>query len=349
MRPHEYIDRRTGQICREQLLGDRLVSAIYSQRLESASRIMRLASSRRLSSALAYLNYDNLLRSGPAPILRYMASHRVDFSEFVEPVQNLQTARSVFERQIRYWECRPLPADETGVVCPADARTLVASQNNDSIIFLKEKFFEFTELLDAQEHEWSHSFEGGEFAVFRLTPEKYHYVHMPASGIVKDFYEIQGGYHSCNPSAVISLIAPHAKNRRVVTIIETDVEGGTGVGLIAIVEVVALMVGQIVQCYSERKYDQPRPLQPGMFVARGQPKSLFRPGSSTVLVFLQRGRVSFCEDLLQNRFRSDAESRFSIGLGQPVVETDVQVRSPLACDSRSARFIQTRRGGIWVT
>jgi len=349
MGPHEYIDRRTGQVCREHLLGDRIISALYARGLENASSIMRVASSCRLSSTLAFLNYDNLLRNNATSTLRYLAKNGVDFSEFVEPVKNLRTARSVFERQIRFWECRPMPAEESAIVCPADARVLVASHNNNSIIFLKEKYFEFEELLDGKQHKWSQEFDGGEFAIFRLTPEKYHYVHAPVSGIVKDFYQIEGGYHSCNPSAIVSLVTPHSKNRRVVSIIQTDMEGGTGVGLVAIVEVVALMIGQILQCYSERKYERPCELKPGMFIERGQPKSLFRPGSSSVLVFFQRGRVSFCEDLLQNRFRRDAQSRFSVGLHQPVVETEVAARSPLARDLRSARFIQTVGGGIWVT
>jgi len=178
---------------------------------------------------------------------------------------------------------------------------------------------------------------GGDFAVFRLTPEKYHYVHVPASGIVEDFYEIKGRYHSCNPDAVISLVTPHSKNRRMVTILQTDVADGSNTGYVAIIEVVALMIGQIVQCYSSEKYYSPGAVMPGMFLLRGQPKSLFRPGSSTVIVLFQRGRVRFAEDLIANRFRQDARSRFSLGFNQTVVETDVAVRSKLASPAPKRR------------
>jgi phosphatidylserine decarboxylase len=44
------------------------------------------------------------------------------------------------------------------------------------------------------------------------------------------------------------MVRPYSKNKRVVTIIDTDVEGGTGIGLVAMIEVVALMIGDIVQC-----------------------------------------------------------------------------------------------------
>jgi len=61
-----------------------------------------------------------------------------------------------------------------------------------------------------------------------LTPDKYHYSHVPVSGIVLDFYEIDGVYNSCNPGAVLAVNKAYSKNRRVVTIIDTDVRLGTG-------------------------------------------------------------------------------------------------------------------------
>src|SRR5262249_3507512 len=159
---------------------------------------------------------------------------------------------------------------------------------------------------------------------------KYHYVHVPAAGEVVDFYEIDGRYHSCNPHATVSLVTPYSKNRRVVTIVQTDVAGGSRIGLVAIIEVVALMVGCVVQRYSDDKYDFPRPVGPGMFIKGGQPKSRFRPGSSTVIVLFEKDWVSFAPDLISNRFRHDFSSRFSLGFNQTIVETDVKIRSLLA-------------------
>jgi len=103
--------------------------------------------------------------------------------------------------------------------------------------------------------------------------------------------------HSCNPDAVISVATPYSKNKRVVTVIDTDVPGGTGVGLVAMIEVAALMVGQIVQCYSKEKYDDPVPIYQGLFMDKGMPKSLFRPGSSTDILVLQKGRMRFLRTL----------------------------------------------------
>jgi phosphatidylserine decarboxylase len=93
------------------------------------------------------------------------------------------------------------------------------------------------------------------------------------------------------------------------------------------IEVVALMIGDIVQAYSNRGYESPRSMEIGMFLEKGRPKSLYRPGSSTDILLFQPGRIRFCEDLLSNMRRSGVCSRFSRGFGVPLVETDIRVRS----------------------
>jgi phosphatidylserine decarboxylase len=123
---------------------------------------------------------------------------------------------------------------------------------------------------------------------------------------------------------------PYSKNRRVVTVIDTDVPDGTRAGVVAMIEVVALMIGEIVQCYSRAGYDDPQPVTPGMFVERGRPKSLFRPGSSTTVLVFEPGRVRFAPDLLGNQLRPGVQSRYALALGRPLTETDVRVRSPVA-------------------
>ena len=114
--------------------------------------------------------------------------------------------------------------------------------------------------------------------MFRLTLDKYHYNHAPVAGVVKDFFVLDGACHACNPSAVVAVVTPYSKNRRHVTLIDTDVPGGSQVGMVAMVEVAALMIGDIVQCYSDEKYASPKPMTRGLFLRRGAPKSRYRPG-----------------------------------------------------------------------
>ncbi|MHB1022861.1 MAG: phosphatidylserine decarboxylase [Acidobacteriaceae bacterium] len=331
--PHQFVDRATGCVRTELLTSDAVIRQLYSPALENAPLLHRIASSRWLSGALGYLNYDNLLASRATGTLKFLEAWNVDLEEAIEPLSELDTVRKIFERQIRYWDCRPMPQEEDALVCAADARLLIGTlraEGENALprqLRIKHKFFDLEELLGM---EWAPRFQQADFALFRLTPEKYHWTHMPVSGEVKAIYALEGRYHSCNPSAIVQLITPYSKNRRVVTLIDTDVEGGSQCGLVAMVEVVALMVGRIEQRYSEQRYLFPQELAPGMFVERGQPKALFRPGSSTVVLLFEPGRVRFADDLIRHAQHPRAISRFSEGYGQRMVEVDVAVRSLLA-------------------
>jgi phosphatidylserine decarboxylase len=325
---HEYVCRRTGAPIAERPFGDAAVRLLYSRAREHAPWLFEALTSRGATRLLGWLHFDSPLTSRFQR--RWLARSGIDLSECLDSPAGFRTPRDVFERRIRYWECRPLPADPDWVVSPADARVAVGSLADGSPLRLKGRFFDFEELLGPDRGGWLEVFRGGDFAVFRLTPERYHWNHAPVSGRVLDRYELPGVYHACNPTAVIELATPCSKNRRVVTVIDTDVPGGTGVGRVAMIEVVALLVGVVEQRYCASRYDDPRPVEPGLFVERGQPKSLYRPGSSTDVLLFEPGRVRFADDLLAHRGRTDACSRFSLALGAPLVETDVLVRSPLA-------------------
>ncbi|MDQ1239654.1 MAG: phosphatidylserine decarboxylase [Thermodesulfobacteriota bacterium] len=324
---HQYIERATGQILDERFLGDRLIRMIYSPVRENAPALFNLLTSARVSTLLAAANYDIPLRGFHK---RFIRDHR-DWSECLEPEEVVKTPRAYFQRKIKYWECRPLDGHPDVVTSPADSRVIVGSLEDHSILFIKRKFFCLEELLGLDKHLWVDVFRDADFAVFRLTPDKYHYNHTPVSGKVVDFYVVPGGYHSCNPSAVMALADMYSKNKRVVTIIDTDVLNGTRIGLVAMIEVVALMIGDIAQCYSQYRYESPRRINKEMFLEKGVPKSLFRPGSSTVILLFEKERMQFSSDLLSNLHRQDVKSRLSQGLaGKPLVETDVEVRSEIA-------------------
>lgn len=326
---HQYIQRETGRVVTERLVSDRMIQLLYGPAREHAAGLFRQLTSRRTNDGCALWQFDRPWGRSPAAVRRMIRDLAVPLEECLDPTV-LTSPRKLFERQIRFWQCRPMAPDRTRVVSPADARMLVGSFARGTALFLKEKFFDYRDLLGADKGAWLDAFHDGQFAVFRLTPEKYHYNHLPVTGRVVDIYEIQGAYHSCNPGAVVRMVTPYSKNRRVVTIIDTAVAGGSGIGLVAMIEVVALMIGDIVQCYSAHRYDNPGPVLPGMFLERGQPKSLYRPGSSVDVVIFQKDRVRFCADIVANQGNTAARSRFSAGFGRQLVETDVRVRDTIA-------------------
>jgi phosphatidylserine decarboxylase len=326
---HQYVERQTGRARTEKLIADRLLNQIYSTNREKPGRLFDILTSPRISKLLGFVSFDLTLRAGWRHDPDLQRNLGIDWSEALDPPEDMRTLRDVFERRIRYWECRPMESDPRAVVSPADARALLGSFRDTSCLVLKEKFFHFTELLGLDKTRWLDAFARGDYAVFRLTPDKYHYNHAPVTGRVVDIYEIPGAYHSCNPGAVVAAVTPYSKNKRVVTILDTDVDGGTRAGLVAMIEIVALMIGDIVQCYSDEGYDDPRSVRKGMLLKRGRPKSLYRPGSSTDVLLFQPHRVRFSMDLLENMRRPGASSRFSEGFGRPLVETDLRVRSTI--------------------
>lgn len=329
MRTHQYIARESNKVVTEKLIGDRSISFLYNTVREHSPSMFKALTSKRMSSLLGYLHFDlwpvHRAQSG----IKLLNKLGVDWQECVEPPQHFTNPRKVFERQIRYWETRPMDQAPSAIVSPADAKVLIGSLEKTPELFIKEKFFSAKDLLGGQTR-WYPIFSDGDFAIFRLTPDKYHYNHFPVSGRIADIYELEGQYHSCNPGAVISTPSIHSKNRRIVTIIDTDVDGGAHIGMVAMVEVVALMIGDIVQCYSSNRYEAPRDVTHGMLVNKGTPKSLYRPGSSTDILVFPKNTIDFSQDLQINGRRTDVQSRFSKDAENPMVETDVKVRSTIA-------------------
>jgi len=323
---HQYVERESRAVSTEKFFGNRGIRFIYSHLRENAPLMFRAVTNARMSRLLAFINFHSLLNEKINGHRNFLKASGIDLRECLETPAHLDTPQKIFERKLRYRDCRPMPRDPAAVVSPCDARMLVGSFDDASGLFIKGKFFDFEELIGVNKLTWRKYLNNGDFAVFRLTPERYHYTHTPVAGKVIDFYSIPGRYHACHPEAVVSLVTPYSKNKRVITIIDTDLPGGTQVGVVAMVEVVALMIGDIVQCYSEKGYDSPAPVGSGLFVNKGCPKSLFRPGSSTVVLIFQRGRVRFAEDIAWNMRFPGAESILSKGFSQPLVETDIKVR-----------------------
>lgn len=334
---HQYIARDTGLVRTETLVADSRIAWMYNGMRESAPWMFRLLTSPGFSKMLGWLHYDMHRDLPSLQIHRMIRELGINPAEIADDISEYRSLRHVFERKISYEAFRPMPEAPEAVVSPADARVLVGSFAETSALFIKEKFFQYEELIGPDRSRWLPRFADGDFAVFRLTPDRYHYNHTPVSGIVADHYEISGRYHSCNPGAVVREVTPLSKNRRVLTVIDTDTDGGTRIGYVAMIEVVAMMIGRIVQSYSETAYKAPQGMIPGMMLKKGQPKSLYRPGSSTTVLIFEKNRIRFSEDLRRNVCRRDVSSRFSSGFGIPLVETDVRVRSEIGRRAPAAR------------
>src|SRR5262245_63546529 len=96
---HQYINRQTQQVCNEQLYGDGLVRALYSSSLECPNLLTSAASSQWVTKMLSTLSYNTLVANKWTGLIKFVQETGIDLTECVEPPENLDTARKVFERQ----------------------------------------------------------------------------------------------------------------------------------------------------------------------------------------------------------------------------------------------------------
>jgi phosphatidylserine decarboxylase len=121
---------------------------------------------------------------------------------------------------------------------------------------------------------WAAEFLHGPVIIARLAPQDYHRVHFVDSGRIVEHYHIEGPLHSVNPVALSSISGILSTNARDVMVQET-----ARFGRIAYVEVGAMTVGRIVQTSAA-----------GAVPGRGEEKSHFEFGASTVVVLGRPGR-----------------------------------------------------------
>ncbi|MGC8925710.1 MAG: phosphatidylserine decarboxylase [Calditerrivibrio sp.] len=323
---HCYIERSTGKIIPEEFIGDKFIRFLYSKVRENSQFMFNLAVNKTTTKLLKFLKYDKKLSR--KEIDYYISMLKINLDELYDDPSQFKTLSDIFERRIKYWDKRPMDDSFDVIVSPADSKMILGSLSEDSLLCLKDKFFTLDDLLIKPK--WVDKFIHGDYTIFRLTPDEYHYNHLPVSGIIIDFYEIEGKFHSCNPYSTITVVTPLSINRRAVTIIDTDVPNGSNVGLVAFIEVAAMMIGKIDQRYSDVKYESPVEMKEGLFLKKGQPKSVYRPGSSTDVVLFEKGRIEFDDDLIAFSQNSHNKSRYTYGFNIPITEIKIKVRERIA-------------------
>ncbi len=340
---HQYVQRYRNLASDEKLLADQILRFLYHREREQEGFLQAALASKWVTDALAHWQFDRRL-SDSKKAIEY-AAHRLMIreSESVNGFTGMKTLRDLFERQIRYWEVRPMPNESRKIVSPADGKLLPFAANDRDVLPIKSKFLRIDELLGGM-NPWvtraltsiaplAHDraiFAPLSGAIVRLTPDVYHYTHTPVSGKVLLQKTIEGRFHSCNPTALTRLTGSYALNRRTITVYDTDVPDGTQVGIVTQIDVAAMMIGCMEPRYSPQRYESPRAVQVGEIVPRGAPLSLFRPGSSTSIVLWDASRAMPCKELVANSRRRDLRSRFTDWLREPWVETEVRVRQAIS-------------------
>lgn len=214
-----------------------------------------------------------------AKISGFIEQYQIPVEEMLSAPESYEHFNAFFARKLKP-EARPIHPDVHSIILPADARhLLVPDVSTAKDLFIKGQGFDLKALLaDAGLAE---VFEGGAAVISRLCPVDYHRFHFPVSGYAHAPIKIAGNYFSVNPLALARIPGVLWKNKRELTVIDTE-----HCGKVVFIEVGATCVGSITQTYT-----------PNQVVEKGDEKGFFTFGGSTVMTLFEANRVRFADDL----------------------------------------------------
>jgi len=283
----EYYDRKTGELCRETVMGDAAIKwayqamsgKLFSHFLFGSSMVRRIVG----------WYFDSSFSRGK--ITKTISDLNIDESEFAEPQDAFCSFNDFFIRKLKD-SARPFSTNQNDFLSPADGRLLVYSDIiSNTRVQVKGIEDSLHNLFGCEIDD----FNDGKVAVVRLCPADYHRYHFPCEGTVVEQINVKGKYHSVNPIALQSKEKIFCINKRLYTLIDTEKFGRA-----AFMEVGAFGVAGIHQTFS------------GTRVKRMQEKGYFDFGGSTIVLVFQKNTIEFEADLLANS-RKGIETLVKVG------------------------------------
>ena len=136
---HQYVALTGAGSANETLVADRVIDFLYSTAREQPSLLQRMAASRLASKALAAWEFDLPLRRPIGTIAATAERIGVDLNEVHGDLRQWRTLRDLFERQIRYWQLRPMTELAGSIVSPADGKALAFGHAGDFMLPVKSR------------------------------------------------------------------------------------------------------------------------------------------------------------------------------------------------------------------
>lgn len=287
----DYVDRRTGEVREETVMGVAFVRYVYEHAL---GRALRRAILTRASFSKVYGRYQSS-RMSRRGIPSVVESLSIDMSDYLEPEGGFHHFNEFFTRRLRPG-ARPLDESPDRLVSPADGRLFAYTDvQGDTLVPAKGRHVSIDALLASPRE--AERFKSGTVVIVRLCPSDYHRFHFPCDGVATRPRTVAGPLESVNPGALAKGRPILDKNQRDITYIDSE-----QFGRVAYLEIGAMCVGSIVQCYP-----------PGE-VAKGTEKGFFQFGGSTVILVFEPGRIEIDADLVANT-RKGLETLVRMGEG----------------------------------
>lgn len=275
--PIQFVDRRTGEIIDEVVLGETFVRYIYDRIL---GRALRRAVLTRPGFSKLYGRYQSSPWSRRA-ISQTVHKLTIDMDDYIVPSGGFQHFNDFFTRRLRPG-ARTIDPNPQRIVSPADGRTFAYNDvHGDMLLPAKGRSLSLQALLGSKEE--ARRFRDGVVFIVRLCPSDYHRFHFPCSGTASASQTLSGPLESVNPWALAKGRPILDTNQRDLTFIESPT-----FGRIAYLEIGAMCVGSIIQNF------HPGPVQ------AGDEKGYFQFGGSTVILVFEPGKITVDEDLVTN-------------------------------------------------
>lgn len=214
-------------------------------------------------------------------IPRFINSFDIDMSLCEKGIGEFRSFNDFFIRKFKP-EARLFAVEPELLLCPGDGRLKAWKDIDvDRLVQIKGSYYTLKELIN--DENLAGQYSGGICLLLRLAPVDYHRFHFIDSGVCGEGHRIKGQYYSVNPLALRTMFSVFCRNKREYSIFHSE-----NFGKILYVEIGATSVGSIVQTYSANEK-----------VKRGDEKGYFKFGGSTVLLFLEKGRVVIDNSILE--------------------------------------------------
>ena len=278
MEPIRYFNRHTGNFQTEQVYGEGFLRWSYGNPLGAIS--LAAFVKRPFFSKWYGRRMDK--PESAARVRPFIAQYGLDPEDFAQAPESYQSFNEFFYRKLKP-TARPIDADESSVVFPADGRHLGFQRASDIAgVFVKGQKFDLAALLG--DSELAARYADGSLILSRLCPVDYHRFHFPIAGTPGETRLIEGPLFSVNPIALRQRLAYLWTNKRAITELQTE-----RFGTVLCLEIGATCVGTIEQTFT-----------PGKPVAKGEEKGYFAFGGSSTLILFEPGVVQLEADLLEN-------------------------------------------------
>jgi len=224
----------------------------------------------------------------PVPLREatYRAFARATGADLGEAELDLRAYSSLgdlFARRLRPG-ARSVCEDYGAVVSPCDGVLAARGTAVDgALVQAKGRNYQLEDLV--VDEELAGKLRGGDYATIYLSPKDYHRVHTPLDGTIIRYDYIPGALWPVNPVVAQRRDQLLSRNERVVITLKAG-----RLGMVAIVMVAASGVGNIALSHAPesvvwRAAGEPRRIEVGVEVQKGEELGAFRLGSTVVMAF----------------------------------------------------------------